>query len=195
MRQPRLRQRLHALPLNRVLAAGVELRSAAGQMAHHRVEQDVARPGLEARGIRRPTAGRQKDDARRRPKVQQYPALARTAEQEIIGERRQRNALTAGGHVAATEVADGGDAAALGHDGGHAQRQRGRKTAFGIVPDGVAGTADDLHLLQAEAGLVGDGAGGGGEGLAEQPVQQADFAGLAGAEPDTRRIRSFKSGP
>ena len=142
-------------------------------MAHHRIEQDIARPRLEARRVRRPPAGRQKDDARRRAEVQQNPALARTAEQEIIGERRQRYALTAGRHVAATEVADGGDAAALGHDGGHAERQRGRKAAFGIMPDGMAGTADDLHLLQAKAGLIGDGAGGGGEALAEQTMQQS----------------------
>ena len=104
-----------------------------------------------------PAAGRQEDDAGQAAEVEQHPALVRVAEQEVVGQRRQRHALPAGGHVAGAEVADGGDAAALGHDGGHAQAERRGKAALGVVPDGVAGAADALHLLQAEAGLVGDG--------------------------------------
>jgi hypothetical protein len=43
----------------------------------------------------------------------------------------------------------------------------------------VPGATDALNPLEGEAGAVGHLAGGGGERLAEKPVQQADLARFA----------------
>ena len=72
----------------------------------------------------------------------------------------------------------------LGDDGGHAQGQRRGESALRVVPDGVARAADALHLLQAEAGAVGDLAGGGRESFAEQAVQQGELPRLARPRAD-----------
>ena len=120
-----------------------------------------------------------KTTPRQSAEMDEQAAFARMAEEEIIGQRRQRHALAARRHVARTEVAHRRDAAALRDHGCHAQAQRGREAALGVVPDRVSGTADALHALQAQAGVIGHGAPGGRERLAEQTMQKADLTYLA----------------
>src|SRR5438132_14259845 len=103
-----------------------------------------------------PAARGKIDDARQPAEVQQQPALAGMAKQQMIGQRGERHSLSAGGDVARAKIADGGDAGTFSDDGGHAEGERRGESAIGIVPYGVSRTADALHARETEAGSVGD---------------------------------------
>src|SRR5262249_2690379 len=109
------------------------------------------------------------------PEVDQQPCLVGVLEEQAFGQRGHRDAVAASRDIARAEVADGGHAATLGHDGWHSQGECCREATLGIVPDRVPGATDAQYLLQAKADLIGQRPRRRGERFPEQSVQYRDL--------------------
>src|SRR5690606_17388440 len=136
------------------------------------IEQGVGRAGVEAAYL----AGAWQQGVVADPaEVEHGPVLGRRMQQGGMERRHQRSALPAGGHVAAAEVAYGGDAGAFGDDAAIPDLQGERRGAVRTVAQGLAVGADRGDLPGADAGSAEEGQRGGGEGLADLHVQPAQF--------------------
>src|SRR5262249_45072252 len=108
--------------------------------------------------------------------MEQHAVFFRVPEQHLIDVGFQRQPLTSGRQVAGAKIADDGDTGAFRDYRRHSQSEGGGKSTVRFMPDRMAGATDALDLLETQAGLVGDLTGRGGEGLAEQAVEQADLS-------------------
>ena len=105
------------------------------------------------------------------------------AEEQLVEIRHQRRALPAGRHVARTEVAHHGKPGQLGDDGRLTELQRGRLCARGDVPHRLAVAADQVDLIERQAGSGRHLLGGISECLAQPDIQRAQAVDGAGLRP------------
>ena len=74
--------------------------------------------------------------------MDQQAVLAGLMENQQVHQGREGKSQTACGQIAGAKIADRGKAGAFGHQGGHAQPQRGRMPPFRFVPDRLPWTTD-----------------------------------------------------
>ena len=151
-------------------AAGVV--GGAGVALAPGIEQGVGRAGVEAAHR---AGARQQGVVADAAEVEHRAVLVRRMQQRGVEGRHQRRALAAGGHIAAAEVAHGGDAGALGDHRAVADLQGEGRLPVRTVADGLAVRADRRHLRRGDPGLLQQRPRGGGEGPAHLHVQSAQL--------------------
>src|SRR5437868_14679048 len=85
-----------------------------------RVDDHVARSGVEGDDLIRAGTGRDGGEVSNSAEVEQDASLARMAEEKIVEQRNQRRSLTAGGEIGRAKIGNDGNRGASGDDRGFA---------------------------------------------------------------------------
>ena len=145
-----------------------------------RVDEHVARPGVERRHVRESAPRREQRDVPDAADILQRRVFGLAAVEQKLRIRHERRAEPAGGHVAHAEIAYDRAAKALGQHGLLAELERARKGArevfllFRNVPERLAVAADEINVGELRAGLCAKRLARLAEELAEQEVHPAE---------------------
>ncbi|MNG78780.1 hypothetical protein D3C79_373750 [compost metagenome] len=114
------------------------------------IHQHIARPGIETAHRRAWQQQRKVGDA---ANIEHHTALYLMRQQRLMKCRYQRSTLAAVGHIAAAEIADGGDIGQCGNAVVIAKLHREARIAFRLMPHRLAMTTNSGDVMRRHAGL------------------------------------------
>src|SRR5690242_11942675 len=164
------------------LRIAVETQASASEMCGERVNDHVARAGVEGGDIAWTSARGDYGDVGDAADVEGDAAEMRVAIKNVIHKWDERGALAACGYIGGTKIGDGGDAGACGddgglgdlHGGGSSRAEKGRGRALMI--DRLAMRTDERNAARPDAEFFAGAKDGVSEKFAETEIELADFA-------------------
>src|SRR5713101_1741123 len=134
-------------------------------MMDERIDQHVAGAGVEGEDLRRLRIGGKNSDVSNAAEIERHAAEFGVAIEKIVGVGNEGRTLAAESDVCGAEVADGGNSAAGGDDGGFADLEcRGggpaqKSNGFPLVKDRLSVASDERNAarrdMKTAAGLHG----------------------------------------